>query len=155
MAKVLGIYIAPSAGTAVAAVPQARAIRSAGLEGDRYGEGVGAFSNAKRVTIRQLSFIAIEDFRAANALAETPFTIEETRRNVLTEGVDLQSLIGKEFSVGGVRMRGIEDCTPCARPSNLSGKPGFAEAFAGRGGLRAEVLETGLIKVGDPIVAPE
>ena len=75
--------------------------------------------------------------------------VHETRRNIVTEGVDVNSLLGREFQVGTVRMRGAEPTRPCHRPSALVQKTGFAEAFAIRGGVRAEVLSDGTIYVGD------
>jgi MOSC domain-containing protein YiiM len=66
---------------------------------------------------------------------------------------ELNMLVGKEFSIGNSRVRGIELCTPCERPSKLSGKSDFKKAFKNRGGLRVEILKTGKITLGDAISA--
>jgi MOSC domain-containing protein YiiM len=129
-----------------------KALEGVGLEGDRYALGKGAYSNSKRITIRQVSFIEIEKFNEANNELEEKFTLAETRRNIVTEGVELNDLVGKEFFVGEVRLLGIELCTPCKRPEKLANKKGFEKAFEGRGGLRAEVMTEGIISVGDEIV---
>ncbi len=70
-----------------------------------------------------------------------------TRRNVITEDVDLQALIGKEFSVQGVRFLGMEECRPCYW-MNGAIRPGAEDWMKGRGGLRASILTSGQLKVG-------
>ena len=79
------------------------------------------------------------------------FHAQEIRRNILTEGIDLNVLVGGVFAIGAIKLRGSEETIPCKRISALTHKAGFYEAFAGRGGIRAEVLISGTIKVGDPI----
>jgi MOSC domain-containing protein YiiM len=105
--------------------------------------------------IRHVTLIAQEDIDAANIDLKTigmlPFDPIETRRNILTQGVALNSLVGKSFFVGNVRMQGIERADPCMRPGALVRKRGFPEAFAGRGGLRAQVLVNGRISIEDLI----
>lgn len=88
----------------------------------------------------------------ANNELGTSFSPAETRRNLLTEGVDLNALVGECFMVGAVKMRGVELCDPCARPSNLAGKDGFETAYRKRGGLRAEILTSGVISCGDQVL---
>ena len=122
-----------------------------GLIGDRYAEGRGAYSRSKVPKIRHVSLIAAEAIAAANEGLEQPFEEAETRRNLVTIGLELNDLVGAEFSIGGILMRGVELCDPCRRPEKLAGKPGFEEAFQGRGGLRAEALASGIIVVGNII----
>jgi len=65
-------------------------------------------------------------------------------------------LIGREFRVGEALLRGVKYCDPCLRPSVLSGKKiAFKDIFHDRGGLVAEVLESGVLKVGDLVVPPK
>ncbi len=153
--EVLAIYICADKGEPMQQLDEVKAIANKGLEGDRYETGKGAYSQSKRVTVRQVSLIELEAIVGANADFGTDFTVEDTRRNILTKNVDLNELVGVEFIVGGVAMLGIELCTPCDRPSKLSGKPGFNEAFTNRGGLRAQILEDGVITVGDEIATKE
>jgi MOSC domain-containing protein YiiM len=68
----------------------------------------------------------------------------------VTRGVPLNHLVGREFTVGGVRLRGIKLCEPCAHMESLS-RPGARKALLHRGGLRAQILESGTIRAGDPI----
>jgi MOSC domain-containing protein YiiM len=74
----------------------------------------------------------------------------ETRRNILTRGVRLNDLVGREFSVGEVRLRGIRLCEPCSHLAGLTGR-NVIPAFTHRGGLRAQILSGGTIRVGDGI----
>ena len=151
MGKVLGIFICPKASFLMQPVPRVKVFADLGLEGDRYGIGAGFWSRPGPKVNRQVSLIAIEDIREANISLEKGFSPQDTRRNILTEGFDLNSLVHKQLLVGGVLMLGIEPCDPCARPSALVGKPFFAKAFAHRGGLIAEGLNDGVISVEDDI----
>ncbi|MCH7641592.1 sulfurase [Patescibacteria group bacterium] len=147
--RVTLIFVSPDKGFPMQSVDEVEAIAGIGLAEDRYAEGKGAYSNSKRKTIRQVSLIELEAIGKANAEYWTAFSPQDTRRNILTSGIDLNSLVGKDFRVGEVKMRGVELCEPCDRPSKLSKKKGFNEAFQGRGGLRAEVLSSGTIYLSD------
>lgn len=125
------------------------AIEKAGLENDRYATKKGYFQNVPkpRVTHRDVSLIS------AAAIENSGFQEEETRRNIVVNTtMNLTDLIGERFKIGQAVLEGTEDCTPCERPSNLSGKPGFAKAFHGKGGIRAKVIESGEIKIRDELV---
>ncbi len=152
MTQLLAILTSPNKGEAMRYHTSIKAIRGIGLEGDRYALGIGAHSKSKRIVIRHVSLIAIEAILEANKATAVAFTPDETRRNLVTMGVDVNTLIGKVFGMGHAVFKGVEWCDPCGRPSNLSGKPGFEEAYKERGGLRAEVLEGGIISVGNPIM---
>ncbi len=129
-------------------VQRVKAIEQLGLEGDRYAGERGAFSKSGRKVIRHVSLIEQEAIDRANKDSKIYFLPEDTRRNIVVRNFPLDGLMGKEFMVGNVKMRGVEPCHPCQRPSKLSGKPDFEERFSGHGGLRAEVLTTGLIFAG-------
>ena len=74
----------------------------------------------------------------------------ETRRNLVTEGVPLLHLIGRTFRVGDVVFRGIRSCPPCVHLEKLT-RPGVRTALENRGGLRAEILQGGTLRIGDEI----
>ena len=152
MGQVVALYICSDKGKPMTEVERVNALEGLGLEGDRYALGTGAFSRSKRETIRHVSLIAFEAIELANLEAPEPFSPKETRRNIVVIGVDLNKLVGVEFAVGGVRMKGVELCDPCDRPSTLSKKPQFAQAFENRGGLRAAILSSGQIKRDDEVV---
>src|SRR3989338_3141479 len=153
MGKVLGIFICPRAGLLMQSVPRVMAFADLGLECDRYSLRVGSWSKPGVKPTRQVSLVAIEDISDANTSLEKGFSPQDPRRNILTEGVELNRMVNIEFLVGGVLMLGIKQCDPCARPSALVDKPFFAKALARRGGLIAEVLNDGVIRVGDGIFA--
>ena len=152
--QVLYIFVASSAGEPMREVQEVTAIAGVGLSGDRYASDRGAFSNAKRKTIRQATVIALDAIHSANAELEQPFLPSETRRNIVIKDIsaeELNELVGREFTIGEARVLGIEFCSPCNRPSKLSGKPEFLSAFRNRGGLRIEILETGRMRVDDEV----
>lgn len=152
---VKNIYTAREAGQPMSETDMVMLLKGRGIAGDRYGEGVGSFSNAKRPVIRQVTLIAIEAIDLANKELDNPYEPEETRRNILTDGIeDLGELVGRDFKIGAAVLRGVEICNPCKRPETLTGKLGFNDAYKTRdghpayGGIRAEVMESGIVAVG-------
>lgn len=139
---VVRIFITPRRGEPIREVKIANAVEHRGLVEDRY------FDEKEEVR-RNVTLIELE------AIQKTSFLPEETRRNIVVTNFPLNNLVGKEFFVGNVRMRGVELCDPCKRPSKLSGKLGFKEAFFNCGGLCAEILTTGQINVDDVILNNE
>jgi len=116
--------------------------------GDRYASAAGSY-NRNRPGSRQVTLINAIFFEG------TEFVYTDSRRNIVTEGVELMWLINREFTIGQARFRGIKYCDPCERPSRLAGKlTSFKEAFSDRGGLIAEVVEGGTIKAGDLVIPP-
>jgi MOSC domain-containing protein YiiM len=73
--------------------------------------------------------------------------VAQLRRNVVTEGVNLNQLIGHEFAIGAVRFRGAKHCAPC-RWMDMAVAPGALKLLHGRGGLRAQALSDGLLQSG-------
>jgi MOSC domain-containing protein YiiM len=157
MGKVVGLYISPRVGEFMQPQTAVRALAGKGLEGDRYAAGQGTYSRIARQAARHISLIGREAIQAANEeLTQrglAPFEPVETRRNIIVEGYDVHKLIGQEFRIGHVRLRGSEPTRPCHIPSAVAGKIGFAEAFHNRGGVRAEVLSDGMIAIGDALIA--
>ena len=155
MGRVVGLFVSPGIGESMKACAKVRALAGHGLDGDRYATGQGSYSQAKRQVIRHVSIIEREAIEAANEeLARrglVPFEPNETRRNIVVEGADVYALLGREFSIGDVRLRGIEPTRPCHIPSAAAKKTGFKEAYSNRGGVRAEILSDGIISVGDAI----
>jgi MOSC domain-containing protein YiiM len=140
------IYLRPGKGKPTVSTEAAQAIAGNGLMGDHQtSKGVGGGDPGREVTLIELK--AIEA-----AMRESGVTLEasETRRNLLTQGIELNDLVGREFLVGEVRLRGIRLCHPCQHLERLT-RAGVKRSLEGRGGLRAEVLCDGLIRVGDPI----
>lgn len=147
--SVVSIHTAPEAGEPMASLIQVRALAGAGLEGDRYFRGVGTYS-AEPDTGRQVTLVEGEALDAASA--ETGMRIQpgDSRRNIVTRGISLNALVGREFQVGDVRLRGVELCEPCAHLAHLAGKP-MLRSLVHRGGIRADILTDGVIRVGDAV----
>lgn len=155
---VCGIFYATKKGAPMVAVSDAELTPELGLVGDRYGKGKGSWSTPGKKH-RQISLITMEAIRALDRGKPqgAPRTIQpgETRRNIITAGIDLNQLVGKNFRVGDdVVLRGTKLCDPCQRPTRLVGKRrfDFAKAFENKGGLCAEVITGGRISETDEIV---
>ena len=149
--RVEAIFIAPEARAPMVSVPEARAVADRGLEGDRYFEGIGSFS-ATPGSGRHVTLIESEAVEAARRDSGIELELGGPRRNIVTAGVPLNHLVGRDFLVGEVRLRGTRLCEPCAHMSRLAGnRRGTIRALIHRGGLRAEIVIPGVIKVGDRI----
>jgi MOSC domain-containing protein YiiM len=147
--EVRSIWLAPEEGAPVHAVEQVTAVPGKGLEGDRYFKLAGTFS--PRVDPgREVTLVESE---AVEALArDYGIELEDgaTRRNITTQGVPLNHLVGREFSVGETVLRGIKLCDPCGLLESRT-SPGAKKGLAHRGGLNAQVVVGGVIRRGDAI----
>src|SRR5882724_745481 len=119
-AEVVAIYIGPERLGPMVAVFEVRAIAGAGLEGDRYCCERGTFS--KKLPNNQVTLIEAEALEAAAREHGVEFSAQESRRNLLTRGTPLNLLVGREFQIGGVRLRGLKLCEPCTHLEQLTGK---------------------------------
>jgi len=142
------IYIASTAQGATLAVGQAVAIPGAGLEGDRYALKLGTFY--KPAPDYELTLIEAEAIEALRRDYQVELTAGEARRNIVTRNVPLNHLVGREFAIGEVRVRGIRLCEPCDHLQKVTGKP-VLKGLLHRGGLRAQILTRGTIRVGDEV----
>jgi hypothetical protein len=119
-----------------------------GIVGDRYFEGTGTFSVSEKHG-QQLTLIEAEVLDALHAEG-VHLTPADARRNVVTRGVDLNALVGREFRVGAVRCIGRRLCEPCSHLQRLTGTA-LLRAMVHRGGLRADILTSGDVHVGDAV----
>ena len=138
------LSVAPSAGEPAQIVPEVRALAGKGLEGDRHVDGAGTFPSG--VPGSALTLIEAEVCESF----DPPLQPSEHRRNVVTRGIDLNGLVGYEFTVGEVRCRGMRLCEPCTVVQRYAGRP-VLRALVHRGGLRADILADGVVRVGDPV----
>jgi MOSC domain-containing protein YiiM len=128
-----------------------RVVAGKGIEGDRYfGRADGPGQN--------VTFVEAEEIEAFLRSCDSPLDLSRTGRNIVTRGIRLNDLVGKEFVVGQVRFRGVELCEPCS---------GFGQAMScahvspaqvvkrmvHRAGLRADALSSGEIVRGATIEA--
>ena len=139
--RVEALALAGAAEAPVRLVDEATASAGRGLEGDRYYDGHGTFSN---VHAHGHDLTLVE----AEALDELGVSPEEARRNVVTRGIDLNALVGRRFTVGEIECLGQRLCEPCAHLERL-GSPGLLRSLVHKGGLRADVVSDGVIRVGD------
>jgi len=126
-----------------------RAIPGRGLEGDRYFLGSGFYSG-KPGPHRELTLIELETIAALARDHGIRLAPGEARRNLVSEGIALNHLVDREFLVGEVVARGLRLCEPCAHLAELTDRRALA-ALVHRGGLRAQILSEGWIRVGDRI----
>jgi MOSC domain-containing protein YiiM len=152
--SVVSIQIAPSGEAPLRAVPEVRAVAGRGLEGDRYFLGAGTYSD-KPGPDRNVTLIEAEALEALARDDGVQLAEGESRRNIVTRGVALNHLVGRTFQVGEVTLRGVRLCEPCEHMEKLSGKKGARKGLVHRGGLRAEIVQGGVIRAGDPVVAAE
>ena len=133
------LVLAPAAEAPVVAVDEAVALPGRGLEGDRYAAGAGTFGSG-----RPGSALTLVDAAVLDSLGRDL----DHRRNVVVRGTDLNALVGREFTLGEVRCRGRRLCEPCAHLDRLNGG-GILRPLVHRGGLRADIVVEGTIRVGD------
>jgi MOSC domain-containing protein YiiM len=143
------IYLAPSLGQPPQAVGAARAVPGRGLEGDRYFLGLGYYSQAPGVQ-RAATLIEWEVLEAVRRECGLDLGDGRHRRNLVTRDVPLAGLQGRTFRIGKALFRGDGPCAPCRYLERLVG-PGLFGALKGRGGLRAAVVEEGVVCVGDTV----
>lgn len=141
--RIEAIYTAVAEGEPMQAHGSVHLVEGVGITGDRYALGNGRFSDPKYAD-QQLTLVEAE---VAERVGLRP---DETRRNLITRGIVLEDLIGKRFRLGETEIRGIRPCDPCAYLEGRT-RPGLARDMAHKGGLRAEILVGGTVKVGDSI----
>jgi MOSC domain-containing protein YiiM len=148
--RITEILVVGVAGAALQPVDSIEAVANRGLVGDRYYLGVGKFSKeigwGANVTLIESEAIA-----AINAGHGTAFSGASLRRNIVTAGVKLDTLIGREFQCGGAILRGTKAYPPCAHLAYLLGNSAILRYLAYCGGIGAEVIQSGGIAVNDEI----
>jgi MOSC domain-containing protein YiiM len=131
---------------------EVNAVAGKGIEGDRYFLGTGKYSSSPGVS-RDITLIEIETIEA---LRRKGVLLDpgDARRNVVTRGVPLSHLVGRTFLIGDVRLHGTRLCEPCSYLETLTQK-GVLKELVHRGGLRADIITGGTIRIGDAITEAE
>jgi MOSC domain-containing protein YiiM len=145
--RVVSLHLAAEASAPMQTVTEVRAIPGRGLEGDRYFTGTGFYSKKPSAGGREVTLIETESVEALDGIK---LAAADSRRNIATTGVPLNHLVGREFYVGAVRMRGMRLCEPCQHLDELT-QPGVMKELIHRGGLRAQILTEGVIRTGDAV----
>ena len=138
-------------------IPLAEAVlqRGRGIVGDRYYEGNGTFSgNTDETGDHEVTLIESEEIDRFNAAHGLSLDYGAFRRNIVTEGVGLNDLVGREFLLGDVRLYGVRLCEPCAWLARIL-VPEVLPGLVGHGGLRARIVAGGRIGVGEKIDVEE
>jgi MOSC domain-containing protein YiiM len=141
---VAAILITATAEAPLSRVDEAEALAGRGLAGDRYAAGRGTFSGPGRGY--ELTLVAAE------VLDEIQLSWEQARRNIVTRGISLNGLVGRRFRIGSVECVGRRLAEPCAHLEKLA-RPGLLRPLVHRGGLRADIIKGGVIRLGDEIEA--
>ena len=147
--SVHSIHITAVASEPTVSVEEARAVAGQGLEGDRYFDGKGSWSSTPG-SGRQVTLIELEAIEALERDYKLKIEPGQARRNIVTRGVALNHLVGREFSVGEVRLRGMRLNEPCNHLASLTHEK-VKEGLVHRGGLRADIVSGGVIRVGDAV----
>jgi MOSC domain-containing protein YiiM len=147
--NVASLHIARDAAVPMESTREVKAVAGQGLEGDRYFNGKGHWSKTPGIG-REVTLIEIEAVEALERETNVAIAPGAARRNVVTRGVPLNHLVGREFQVGAVRLRGTKLCEPCAYLEGLT-QQGVLAGLIHRGGLRAEIVSGGTIHVEDAI----
>lgn len=145
------VAIARYAAGPVELVPSARALAGRGLDGDRYAASAGTFTpRTAGGRGYDLTLIEAEVLDALDLPGGTGLAYAQARRNIVTRGIDVTTLVGRRFRIGDVECLGQRPCEPCAHLEKLTA-PGVLRSLIHRGGLRADVLTDGTVTSGDPI----
>lgn len=146
--SVVSIHVAATEGGALTPLQAVHAVPGYGLEGDRY------YTFAKAGGIRpdqEITLVAEESVEEFNKEYGTAIKPEESRRNIVTRGVPLNELVGRDFQVGEVTVRGHRLCEPCTDLVKYTGREEILPGLVHRAGMRAQVLTEGVIRVGDAV----
>ena len=144
MGKVIEIGIANSKGNQIENINKVEAIKGKGLQNDRKFDE----NNQKE---QQITLIEIENINYFNKISKTNIPPLDFRRNIITENIRLKDLVGKEFIIGNVKLKGHDLCRPCKYLQDKLKQNNFVKEFLHKGGLRCEILISGKINVGDII----
>lgn len=148
---ILNIYIAENASDEIKSINEALLIPGKGIEGDRYHNGKGTFSEKlKDNPAAELTLIEKEEIDKFNKEQNINLSYSDLRRNLVTEGIRLNDLVGKTFTIGKATLKGIRLCEPCSHLAETVNSLVIPH-LVGRGGLRAQILSTNTIKVGAEI----
>ena len=146
MAKVFDIAISKNPKGKMISVNKAEAVAGKGILNDRrYKE-----NNNKEC---QITLIEIENINYYNQISGTSFQAIDFRRNIITEGIKLNELVGKKFLIGNVQVKAHDLCRPCKTlQETLKQQKNFVKELLFKGGLRCEILHDGEITIGDKII---
>ena len=142
--KVVKIGISKNKGGKIVSLNDVEAIKGKGLVSERHFKE----NNEKR---RQITLIEIENINRYNKITGTTIPAINFLRNIITEGIQLNVLVGKEFFIGAVKVKAHDLCRPCKYLQELLKQNNIIKEFLYKGGLRCEILTSGKIYISDKI----
>jgi len=149
--KILNIYISENANDEIKSIKEATLVPGKGIVGDRYYNGKGTFSEKlKGKPAVELTLIEKEEIDRFNKEQNLSLSYSDLRRNIVTEGIRLNELVGKIFTIGDVTLKGIRLCEPCQHLAEIV-NDSVIPNLVGRGGLRAQIVSANTIRVGERI----
>tara|TARA_Y100000590_G_scaffold166758_1_gene190958 strand:+ start:2873 stop:3310 length:438 start_codon:yes stop_codon:yes gene_type:complete len=144
MGKVIEIGITSSKGSEIQKVSQVEAVKGKGLLKDRKFRE----SNLENC---QVTLIEIENINYYNNKSKAKIMPLLFRRNIVTENIRLNELVGKEFFVGGVKLKAHDLCEPCKYLEKKLNQENLVKTLLSKAGVRCEILTSGTISIGDII----
>jgi len=144
MSKVLKLGITDTNNKKINEVESIVVLENRGIVGDRhYSEYNDPYC--------QLSLIESENIDDYNSKYGLNIPYLDFRRNIITQGIGLNNLVGKRIQIGQVQLEGIDLCRPCKHLTEILNQDNIIKEFLRRGGLRCQILSSSRIVVGDKI----
>lgn len=149
--SVAAIYLAREARSPMIAINEAHMLSGQGIEGDRYCLGIGTHCAKDDDTPHyEVTLIESETIEAVRQEKKAALDFETPRRNIVTRDFPLNHMVNRTFRIGAVILRGIALCEPCLHLADLTDH-GLFVSLIHRGGLGAQILQGGVIRIGDVI----
>ena len=146
MGKVLEIGISENKSSKIVSVNEVEAVKGKGLIGEKHFKE----DNRKR---SQITLIEIENINHYNKISGTQIPAINFLRNIVTEGIRLNVLVGKEFFIGKVKVKAHDLCRPCKNLQEFLQQKNTVKELLYTGGLRCEILSSGKIFINDQIIS--
>ena len=144
MTEISKICIAQNSGEMMKDVREIEVILNKGILNDRY------FKNNNQPDI-QITLIESENIDYYNSISDIKIPYINFRRNIITRGVQLNNLVGKQFNIGDIKLMGHRLCDPCKYLQDMLKDNKLVKKLVNKGGLRCEILSSGKISINDKI----
>ena len=144
ISKVFKIGICKKNSQKIDEISEIEVLSGKGILGDRHFRD---YNNHKG----QITLIEKENIDYYNNKYKSKIPYTDFRRNIVTEGIELNSLLKKEIEIGTIKILPYELCKPCLHLEQMVNGKDIIKEFLIRGGLRCEVLVSGKVKIGDKI----
>ena len=144
MSKVIRLGIAKNNNQKIQEVEKIELLPGKGVVGDRHFDENNDVRN-------QVTLIESENIDYYNNKFNTDYSYLDFRRNVVTKGIQLNDLVGKKLLIGSVKMQGHDLCRPCKHLEETLKGQDIVKEFLRRGGLRCEILNSGIVNIEDEI----